>query len=230
MWLQQAWVLNDRSLNQLKGGFSNFRWALTTDPKWQGGSFPLDKGMGGTAPTILFTGYSIGTQPSNAPQDIFERIWSVRDDFTMSYTALGRHDLKTGGEYLHWFGNWLHWCNRCAGVYSTNSRPPANVESLFPVWNDVSTWNLAPLSPLITRYEESFGDHSMTRRRDVFAVWRAPHTVGRLVTTRRAPGGGASWARASSSTRAAGRSCRTACTSSRPPATSATRLSSTCTS
>ena len=171
IWLTQAWVLNDRSLNQLKGGFSNFHWALTTDPKWQGGAFPVDKGMGGTAPTILFNGYSIGTQPSNAPQDILERIWSIRDDFTFSYTAAGRHDLKTGAEYLNWYGDWLHWCNRCAGVYVTNSRPPANVESLFPVWNDVSTWNLAPLSPLVLRYEESFGDHSMTRRRNVFAFW-----------------------------------------------------------
>ncbi|MBI3049233.1 MAG: TonB-dependent receptor [Acidobacteria bacterium] len=171
IWLTQAWVLNDRSLNQLKGGFSKFQWAIFTDPKWQGGAFPVDKGMGGTAPTILFTGYSIGTQPSNAPQDIFERIWSIRDDFTLSYTAAGRHDLKTGAEYLHWYGDWIHWCNRCAGVLVTNSRPPANVESLFPVWNDVSTWNLAPLSPLVIRYEESFGDHSMTRRRDVFAFW-----------------------------------------------------------
>ena len=170
VWLQQAWVLNDRTLNQLKGGFSNFHWALLPDAKWQGGRFPNAKGMDGGSVNIGFSGYTIGT-PSNSPQDIFERIWSIRDDFTLSYTALGRHDVKTGGEYLKWYGNWLHWCNRCTGVYVSNSRPPANVEALFPVWNDASTWNLAPLSPLITRYEESFGDHGMERRRNVFAFW-----------------------------------------------------------
>ena len=170
IWLQQAWVLNDRSLNQLKGGFSNFHWALLPDTKWQGGPFPNAKGMDGGSVNIGFSGYTIGT-PTNSPQDIYERIFSIRDDYTLSYTALGRHDVKTGGEYLHWYGNWGHWCNRCTGVYVTNSRPPANVEALFPVYNDASTWNLAPLSPLVTRYEESFGDHSMERTREVFAFW-----------------------------------------------------------
>ena len=28
------------------------------------------------------------------------------------------------------------------------ARFPTNIESLFPVWNDVSTWNLAALSPI----------------------------------------------------------------------------------
>jgi hypothetical protein len=170
VWLQQAWVLNDRSLNQLKGGFSKFQWSLLPDTKWQGGPFPNAKGLGGGSVNISFSGYTIGT-PSNSPQDIFERLYSIRDDFTMSYTALGRHDVKTGGEYMNWYTDILHWCNRCNGVYVINARPPANVESLFPVYNDASTWNLAPLSPLVIRYEESFGDHRIRRRRDMFAFW-----------------------------------------------------------
>jgi hypothetical protein len=170
IWGQQSWVLNDRSVNQLKGGFSKFQWALLPDAKWRGGPFPNAKGMDGGSINIGFTGYTIGT-PTNSPQDIFEKIYSVRDDFTLSFSKLGRHDIKTGGEYLYWYGEWEHWCNRCSGVLVTNSRPPANIEQLIPVWNDASTWNLAPISPLVVRYEESFGDHSMTRRRDVFGLW-----------------------------------------------------------
>jgi len=33
---------------------------------------------------------------------------------------------------------------------------PANIEQLFPVWDDVSTWNLAALSPITRRY--TFGN------------------------------------------------------------------------
>ena len=170
LWGQQGWVLTDRSVNQLKGGISNFHWALLPDVKFRGGSFPNSKGMDGGSINIGFTGYTIGT-PTNSPQDILENIYSVRDDFTTSFNAMGRHDMKMGGEYLYWYGKWEHWCNRCSGVLVSNSRPPANIEQLIPVWNDASTWNLAPLSPLITRYEESFGDHSMERRRDVFGLW-----------------------------------------------------------
>jgi hypothetical protein len=170
IWGQHGWVLSNRSVNQLKGGVSNFHWALLPDVKFRGGPFPNSKGMDGGSINIGFTGYSIGT-PTNSPQDILENIYSVRDDFTTSFNAIGRHDIKTGGEYLYWYGKWEHWCNRCTGVLVSNSRPPANIEQLIPVWNDASTWNLAPLSPLIVRYEESFGDHSMERRRDVFAVW-----------------------------------------------------------
>ena len=47
VWLTQAWVLNDRSLNQVKAGLSNFDWSLLPDAKWQGGAFPNAKGLGG---------------------------------------------------------------------------------------------------------------------------------------------------------------------------------------
>jgi hypothetical protein len=170
VFAQHSWVLNNRAVNQLKGGLSNFHWALLPNTKWKGGPFPNAKGMEGGSVNISFSGYTIGT-PTNSPQDIYEYLPSVRDDFTMSFSQWGRHDLKTGGEYLYWYGGWNHWCNRCSGVYRINARPPANVEQLFPVYNDASTWNLAPLSPLIVNYEESVGDHSMTRRRDVFAAW-----------------------------------------------------------
>ncbi len=42
--------------------------------------------MDGGSINIGFTGYTIGT-PTNSPQDILEKIYSVRDDFTMSFNA-----------------------------------------------------------------------------------------------------------------------------------------------
>ena len=59
---------------------------------------------------------------------------------------------------MYWYGGWNHWCNRCSGVYRINARPPANVESLFPVYNDASTWNLDLLAPIGQRYELSITD------------------------------------------------------------------------
>jgi hypothetical protein len=170
IWAQHSWVVSNRAVNQFKGGVSKFHWALLPNANWQGGPFPGSKGMDGGSPNISFSGYTIGT-PTNSPQDIYEFLPSIRDDFTMSFSQWGRHDVKTGGEYLYWYGKWNHWCNRCSGVYRINARPPANIEQLFPVWDDASTWNLAPLSPLVVNYEESMGDHGMDRRRDVFGAW-----------------------------------------------------------
>ena len=50
---------------------------------------------------------------------------------------------------------------------------PANLESLFPVWNDASTWNLQPLSPLTSQvfHAVSDTDHHYNIVRNVFAGW-----------------------------------------------------------
>jgi hypothetical protein len=64
----------------------------------------------------------------------------VRDDFT---THFGRHQLKLGGEFLE-HKNQLFWPSNQYGTLTANLvAPPANLEFLFPVWNDPSTWNLA---------------------------------------------------------------------------------------
>ena len=48
---------------------------------------------------------------------------------------------------------------------------PANIEQLFPVWNDPSTWNLAALSPISREFRTSFGPCNIRSPRDIFAVW-----------------------------------------------------------
>src|SRR5918993_2182747 len=96
---------------------------------------------------------------------------ALRDDFSIALEGGGRHNLRVGGEWFRWDAKHFGWCNRCNGVLRITAPPPANVEQLFPTWNDASTWNLAALSPLVTNYEQSLGDHSIHDVRNIFAGW-----------------------------------------------------------
>ena len=51
------------------------------------------------SPRISFTGFNI-TGNANHPRHQDQTVWTFRDDFTFSYDARGRHDLRAGGEYL----------------------------------------------------------------------------------------------------------------------------------
>ena len=52
------------------------------------------------SPRIRFSGFDI-TPNANWPRTRAQDVLSVRDDLTLSYEARGRHDLRTGVEYLH---------------------------------------------------------------------------------------------------------------------------------
>ena len=69
-----------------------------TSPTWAN-HWQAANGVTTGSPRITFTDFTIGGNtfyPRHGAQDI----WSVRDDFTFSYDARGRHDLKAGVEYL----------------------------------------------------------------------------------------------------------------------------------
>ena len=100
-----------------------------------------------------------------------QALTSVRDDFTHSFSLGGRHDTKIGGEYLYTLGN-LDWCSNCNGnIDATNGPVPANIQDLFPVWNDASTWNIAALSPITLRVRFSVGDYVFKTPRHMVAAW-----------------------------------------------------------
>ena len=112
---------------------------------------------------VTLRGFTIGANPLN----IIQNTANVRDDFTTSYDWRGRHDMKIGGEYM-WFLNDFRWCLRCTGtIDALGGAAPANIEALFPVWNDSSTWNLQPLTP-ITRFVQ----HSLTNTEHTYDVTR----------------------------------------------------------
>ena len=71
----------------------------------------------------------------------------MRDDFTYSFSAKGRHDLRTGGEFL-----FVTCLRRVAGSAWVSSTPgaarPAHLEACFPIRSTSTpgTWRRSPRS------------------------------------------------------------------------------------
>jgi hypothetical protein len=148
-------VLTDRSVNEIKGGYA---------------SFHFDSDGYVDSPRISLRGYNIGS-PRNFPQTFGQATWSLRDDLTLFREWRGRHDIKLGGEYLHNLV-YAYWASDSRGnIFADRGGLPANLEQLFPVWDDPSTWNLAALSPITSRYRQSFGNYRIYMPEDMFAFW-----------------------------------------------------------
>jgi carboxypeptidase family protein/TonB-dependent receptor-like protein len=162
-------VLSNRSINEIRVGATNYERQDAPAVRWNGGQFPYHPVLNGNAPVIQLRGYTIGANSLN----IFQETQTVRDDFTTAYDWGGRHDVRLGGEYFR-FAVDFGWCNRCMGEIDARlGAPPANLTSLFPVWNDASTWNLQPLSPLTSQVFHAVSDteHHYNVVRNVFAGW-----------------------------------------------------------
>ena len=163
-------VLGNRAVNELKAGFASHYYFNQSIVTWP--DHPMaSQGVRGGTPRINFTGFSIGQSNTNYPQRLGQSYYSVRDDFTYSFTKAGRHDLRMGGEYLY-LRAFTSNCRECGGVIDAQGGPiPANLEQLFPVWNDISTWNLAALSPITRRYSLTVGTLQTYQSRNTFAGW-----------------------------------------------------------
>ena len=162
-------VLSSRAVNEIRAGATNYERQDKPNVNWRGERPPFAPVLDGAAPIVLLRGLTIGANALN----IFQDTQTIRDDFTTSYDWGGRHDMKLGGEYMR-FHNEFRWCLRCMGeIDARNFAVPANVEALFPVWNDYSTWNLAPLSPITSRVFVGLSDENFTHfiTRHVFAAW-----------------------------------------------------------
>ena len=159
-------VISNRTVNQIRGGLTDYERQDQPGVRWKGGDFPYHSVLRGGPVIVVLRGYTIGSSPINILQDTR----SIRDDLT---TSLGKHDLKLGGEYMR-YHNEFRWCLRCNGeIWANTAAPPANLESLFPVWDDASTWNLAPLAS-ITRFvfhSTSDTEHRYNVVRHFFAGW-----------------------------------------------------------
>jgi hypothetical protein len=153
-----------RSVNEIKGGLAIFHidWANIVPG----------------APQIILSGYQIGGTAIYNPLREYQNTYSLRDDFTSLH---GDHELKVGGEFLL-PASFLYWAQARFGLITANAGPiPDNIEDLFPVWNDPSTWNLAGLSSVTRRYQKSFGSYNIHcsgpstkncyRNKPVFGAW-----------------------------------------------------------
>ena len=139
-------------MNEFKGGFAGWQiWQenLTNwSNHWQKGPNGITEGH----PRVQMVGFTIaGNQ--NAPRVRDQNMYSVRDDFTVSYEARGRHDMKAGGEYL-FMHELTRNCRNCMGQIDArvSAIPAATLQAIFPDPFNVDTWNLAALSPYTRRY------------------------------------------------------------------------------
>lgn len=153
-------MLGQRSVNELKlGGFLNF------SDQYRNCCFE--------APTVQLRGYTIGPG-SSRPLRLNGHTWSIREDFLTVVEARGTHELKFGGDFL-WNHDFYEWNVNRYGVLQANAGPvPTNIEDLFPVWNDASTWNLLPLSPISVRWSQAvtqFGKYSWVDEVPYVGMW-----------------------------------------------------------
>ena len=161
-------VLGGQAVNEIRGGFNSVRRRYVPyakNPK------SLDTWLPGFgSPAIQLRGYAIGTA-TNAPQYNDQRTYQIADALTFTFTMGGRHALKMGGEFIY-HHNTLYFCNTCNGLIDATSGPvPTNIQDLFPVWNDASTWNLAALSPITRQYRQGFGNMKVISPRQIYASY-----------------------------------------------------------
>jgi hypothetical protein len=155
---QVTHVISNRALNEFRFGYASYgidQRSLTSWSKhWQ-----APNGITTDGPSITFRGFSFNRN-NNLPRYRNQNVYTFRDNFTFSYDAKGRHDLRFGGEYLHLLDDTRN-CNRCGGVITANGGPvPANIEDLFPDPFNADTWNLAAISSITTRYTVGVSDAS----------------------------------------------------------------------
>jgi hypothetical protein len=175
---QLTQVLSNRALNEVKVGYAFFNLANANLTTWSN-HWQKDNGITTGSPRITFTGFQIaGNQfhPRHQDQDV----WSFRDDFSFSYDWRGRHDLRTGGEFLRRHQIQAN-CRQCMGTVAANARGPRPGEPgslvptplpvLFPDAFNADTWNLAAISPLVTTYSVGLGDFDVHMVSQKVAAW-----------------------------------------------------------
>jgi hypothetical protein len=155
---QLSKVISNRALNELRVGYASYgidQESLTSWSKhWQAAN-----GITTDGPRITLRGFSF-PRNNNLPRFRNQNVYNFHDDFTLSYEAKGRHDLKTGGEYLY-FQDDTRNCNQCGGTITANLGPvPANIEALFPDAFNADTWNLAAISSITSNYQVGVSDSS----------------------------------------------------------------------
>jgi hypothetical protein len=168
-------VLSNRALNEVKVGKTRWIFRNRNLTTWQN-HWQKDIGVTTGSPRITFTGFSIAGNnfyPRYGAQDN----WSFRDDFTFSYEARGRHDLKAGFDAVIIIDDGNN-CQACMGNIDARNvanglaiPTPAQLEAWFPdPWN-ADTWNLAAISPWVRTYSIGVGNYATHDRRPQYGGW-----------------------------------------------------------
>ena len=177
-------VIGERAVNEFAVNWSRYHWKTEPIVNWPNHPLAGPYGMTNGSPTIQFQGYRVGQQHGRSPQILTEKGPSIRNDFTLAFNRGGRHDLNLGAEYVYsdqpiFLGiNSNGTLDVQRGPISSLSAP---IETLFPVWNDISTWNLNALSPLARFYQLAVGNFESNNPVTSVAGWAQDDwTMGRL--------------------------------------------------
>jgi hypothetical protein len=158
---QLTQVLSNRAVNEARVGYAFFNLANGNLTNWSN-HWQKANGITTGSPRISFTGFNI-TGNANHPRHQDQTVWTFRDDFTYSYDAKGRHDLRAGAEYLKRHQIQAN-CRNCMGIIDARNGPAptaAQLTAWFPDWTNVDTWNLAAISPLVRTYTIGIGDFNV---------------------------------------------------------------------
>jgi hypothetical protein len=165
---QLTQVVRNTIVNELKVGYSEFGFDQGALTNWSN-HWQARNGVTQGSPRIRFRGFDI-TPNQNFPRRRAQNTYSVRDDLTLSYEASGRHDMRTGVEYLHRREDSFN--RRLAGgEIDARNGLPANIEQLFPDAFNVDTWNLAAISSITRTYRLGVGNFALDYTQPKFGVW-----------------------------------------------------------
>jgi hypothetical protein len=172
---QLTHVLNNRMLNDVKVGRSHFGFANNTLVDWSK-HWQSSNGVTNGYPRVTFTGFSLNAN-ANAPRHRDQNVWQARDDFSISYNAKGRHDMRLGAEYVRHFEDSLN-CAQCGGTIDARQAvngqaiPSAELMAqIFPDQFKADTWNLALLSPFVRTYTIGIGDFPNQYAQPKWGMW-----------------------------------------------------------
>ena len=161
-------VLGNRAVNEIRTGYSGLRNLEESRVPWPNHPSAQTDGIVNGSPILTFRGFRVGP-PGSVPQEIQQGNLSLRDDFTVSYNAAGRHDMKVGADYIK-NSFWLLICRDCTGIYNMDLGPiPGNLAANFPDWDNPDTWNLDAFLPITRRYTQGIGDFTFSVDRHTFA-------------------------------------------------------------
>jgi hypothetical protein len=161
-------VISGRTLNEVRVGYAGFYWIQDSVVPWP--NHPT-AGLTMGTPILTLRGYTIGQAHQNSHEYEDVENYTVRDNLNLSFSKWGHQTVRIGGEYLYQ-QNPVFLCNKCMGLYDmTGGAVPANVDQLFPVWNDVSTWNLNALSSITRSYTLGVGQMKAYAPLQVASAW-----------------------------------------------------------
>ena len=166
---QLTQVFNNTIVSELKVGYSEFGFGQGALTSWSN-HWDARNGTTTGSPRIRFSGFDI-TPNANFPRNRGQDVLSFREDLTLSYQAGGRHDVRTGVEYLYRDENSVNRRNSAGEIDARGGPRPANLEQILPDPFKVDTWNLAALSSITRTYRIGVGDFSLDYTQPKWGAW-----------------------------------------------------------